>query len=378
MCMQTIFWSSLVALYYVYDGYKRVLQLAALLRPLEKFVDGEMHNLTVLLTVHNEASELKERLHNILNSNYPANKLEVIVASDGSTDGTDEIIKNFGDERVRLFRPELRLGKTETQNLAVQICQGNIIIFTDAGTRFDKKFLSEITVPFSNTKVGAVDGHLQFKIDTMSGVAQGQGYYWGYELCIRQLESQLGILAVSSGACLAVRKELLRRMEPTTGEDCIVPLDVVQHGYKVVHAKNALAYDQMDRDGEKEFKTRVRMTLRNWQGTWSRVELLNPLVNPGYAFALWSHKILRWLSPFFLIMLSLSALVGVFQGEVLMLLAALGLLFFYSAAIFGWWCERKQWHIPLVHVAYSFMLANLGFLVGVFKAVIGRRIYVYR
>lgn len=367
-------------LYFIYDGYKRVLFLLGIVLRSEKVLVHRNVNyeVSVLVTVHNEADQIKERLLNILNTSYPADKVEVLVASDGSEDGTDEAVQSLRDERIRLFRPEHRVGKTETQNLAIAEARGEIIVFSDADTRFQKDFLQNIVAPFKDARVGAVDGHLLFSSDGEGKIAQSQGYYWKYELEVRQLESKAGILAVASGACLAVRKNLFRKMAPTTGEDCIVPLDVVLQGYKVVHAADAIAVDRMGSDGKQEFKARVRMTLRNWQGTWSRAELLNPFAHPGYAFALWSHKILRWLSPFFLIVMSLSALIGAFYGIVFLQFGAVGLFLFYVMAFFGWWSEKSGCHIPFAHVAYSFMLANAGFLAGIVKAITGKKIYTYR
>ena len=176
---------------------------------------------------------------------------------------------------------------------------GPVVIFTDAGSRFEPDFIRRIVAVFSDPSVGAADGHLLFTSDNDNQIAQSQGFYWRYELSLREAESRLGILAVASGACLAVRKQVFRRMDLSIGEDCIVPLDVVTQGLRVVHVPEAIAYDAMENDPEREFRTRVRMTLRNWQGTWSRPQLLNPYKYPGYAFALWSHKLFRWLSPFF-------------------------------------------------------------------------------
>ena len=117
-----------------------------------------------------------------------------------------------------------------------------------------------------------------------------QGFYWNYEMKVRHLESQLGWLAVVAGASFAVRRELLQTMDPSIGEDCIVPLDVVQQGYLVVHEPLAKAFDEFEEGSGITLRRRIRQTLRNWQGTWSRPALLNPLLHPWYALALWSHS----------------------------------------------------------------------------------------
>jgi len=375
-----LFGLSMFCLYYIYDGYLRVLQLAARLAPAcdEGRACSDPPPLTVLLTVCNEAAEIAERIRNILDTDYPKEKLQILVASDGSSDGTDEIVAGMANECVQLFRPDARLGKTETQNRAMLHATGAIVVFTDAGTRFQRDFLPCVAAPFAAPDVGAVNGHLLFLQDFESGIAASQGYYWSYELRLRQLESVLGILAVSSGACVAIRKSLFCPMSPSVGEDCVLPLDVAMQGYRVVHARDAIAMDRMDRDSKGEFRTRVRMTLRNWQGTWAYPSLLDPFRHPGYAFALWSHKILRWLSPFLLLMAVLCALSGAALGMTSMQVALGAMIAVKLAALIGWFCDRKAIRISGAAIAYSFFLANAGFFVGVVKAVRGVRITGYR
>lgn len=380
MTVLYLFWLSLFCVYYIYDGYLRALLLLDRFLPRRKEIqaNADLPSLTILLTVCNEANEIADRIRNIFDTDYPHTKLQLLVASDGSNDGTDEIVLGIEDERVQLYRSGSRLGKTETQNYAMSMATGEIIVFTDAGTRFRKDFLTEIATPFAVTEIGVVDGHLQFVQNIESGITLSQGYYWNYELRLRQLESRLGMLAVVSGACVAIRKSLFKPMNPSVGEDCLLPLDVVLQGKRVVHAPDAIAIDSMDRDVKGEFRARVRMTLRNWQGTWAYPSLLNPFVYPSYAFALWSHKILRWLSPFFLLTIVMCAFIGSMLG-IIMMQVALGFIFlFVLAAFVGWKSETKEIGIPGTRAIYSFLLANAGFFVGVIKAISRSRVTTYR
>jgi cellulose synthase/poly-beta-1,6-N-acetylglucosamine synthase-like glycosyltransferase len=380
--MELVFFFSVAALYYIYDGYLRVLQVLclALKRSNKPTVvrDSGLPSVTVLLTVFNEAAVIVERLKNILSSDYPQHLIDVLVASDGSTDETEDLVRQFAEKQIRLFRPVTREGKTGTQNQAIPLAQGEIIIFTDAGTRFDKNFIRNAITAFQDPSVGAVDGRLMLISDPESGVSQNQSRYWTYELRLRELESHLGILAVASGACLAVRRRLLKPMDPAHGEDCMVPLDVASQGYRVVHDATALATDLLDNDPEKEFRTRVRMTLRNWQGTWSRNHLLNPVRNPGFAFALWSHKILRWTSPFFLILLAISVTVCALEGKSFYQ-ACVGLLVVLGiAGLLGRHAERRRFVLPGTSTVYSFLLANAGFFMGLWKCLFGHKVTLYR
>ena len=366
-------------LWYVYLGYLFMLRLMVLFHEKQTPQNSSfLMKVSVLLTVHNEELNIVERINNLLNQDYPNDLIEVIVASDGSTDATNRLVSSFVDDRVRLFVAEGGLGKTATQNAAIKLAVGPVVIFTDAGSRFEPDFIRRIVAVFSDPSVGAADGHLLFTSDNDNQIAQSQGFYWRYELSLREAESRLGILAVASGACLAVRKQVFRRMDLSIGEDCIVPLDVVTQGLRVVHVPEAIAYDAMENDPEREFRTRVRMTLRNWQGTWSRPQLLNPYKYPGYAFALWSHKLFRWLSPFFLVALTLCVALGVIARSNVMIIALGILVVFYVMALLGWVVEKRGLRIPVVQFIYSFMLANVGFMVGVTKALLGQKIYKYR
>lgn len=385
--IEIVFWISTLILYYVFDGYKRVLTLIKAVTGQRLHYDETSNDyfpaITVLITAWNERDVIAGRINNILESDYPADKLNVMVASDGSTDGTDDVVTGMKNLRVRLFRPETRTGKTGTQNQAIPLCDGEIIVFTDAGTRFAPDFIKNIVAPFENDAVGAVDGQLLFENDDDGRVplAKDQGRYWRYELDVRKLESELGILAVVAGACFALRKKLFVPMPDNTGEDCIVPLDVALQGYKVVHNEKAIAYDRMDKDSSSELRTRERMVLRNWQGTWSRSALLNPLKNPGYAFALWPHKILRWLSPVFLFSSMASSIVlGITCSDLFCVYCAMASIYvlFIAAGLAGYVADKKGFHIPFTSTVFSFLLANIGFSRGLWKALRNKKIHAYR
>lgn len=379
---QLIFWLSLFSVYYVYHGYRLFLELALFFmkkKDLAEETSGSaVPSVTVLVTVHNEEKGIGEKIDNILEQGYPEQQLEILVASDGSTDATDSIVESRARNvsNVRLFRPANRKGKTDTQNQAIGHARGSIIIFTDCDTLFSKDFLVNLVHAFVRQDVGCATGRLFFLGEQENSISTSQGYYWNYETRLRELESELGVLAVASGACMAVRKELFRPMEAAYGEDCILPLDVVLQGYKVVHVPDAIAYDRMPSTVSGEFRARVRMTLRNWQGTWARAELLNPFHYPAYSWALWSHKILRWLSPYLLVALALSTAMLASRSPIFQAVYY-GLWSLFFAGIIGYVVQRWKIQVPLVGAIYSFLLANAGFFFGTIQAALGRKITKY-
>lgn len=374
-----LFCSSLLLLVYVYQGYLWLLRLLFVKQRAEPqgYTKLALPSVTLLLTVYNEEKHIEAKLLNMLALDYPSKKLQILVASDGSTDQTEALVTAFDEPRICLFRPAKPIGKTDTQNKAIASAEGEILVFTDAETLFEPGFLKHLVIPYCDPQVGGVGGHLLFRHVSDCGISQNQGFYWAYELKLRLLESRLGLLAVASGACMSIRRKLFQPMISAYGEDCIVPLSIVDQGYRYVQNPEAVATDRMASTEQGEFRTRVRMTLRNWQGTWSYPRLLNPLRHPGYAFALWSHKLLRWSSPFLLLALTFSAVVLAFHWP-LFALVCYGLLSFYAMALLGWWAERAGFHLPLAHTAYSFVLANLGFLVGVCRALGGHRVTRYK
>lgn len=374
-----VIFSGLV-LVYVYCGYLYVLKLICrFARNQTQYADPAdyLPSIDIIVAAHNEAAVIKQRIENILSCDYPAHLLKVVIASDRSTDETDHIVDSYPDPRVLLVRCSTGAGKSDAQNQALEHVEAEIVLFTDADSAFTKSFLREMTWPFSDFSVGVVGGKMIFMSEVDTGVEQAQGYYWEYELKVRECESQLGILAKASGSCLAVRRSVIRPIPSDVGEDCIVPLDAALQGYKVVHADKAIAYDRMDSTVNSEFTSRVRMTLRNWTGTWRRSELLNVVKHPGYAFSLWSHKILRWLSPFFLIIASIgTALLA--KESAFWAVATVFMMLFYLAGVLGWLSVRASFRLPLVRTIFSFLLANAGFMVGVSKALAKKKIIAYR
>lgn len=331
---------------------------------------------TVILTVHNEELLVRKRVNNILESEYPPNHLEVLIASDKSTDETESIVKSMSrkDGRIRLFKGPGG-GKSFTQSLSIPTAKGEIIVLTDAAAIFKKDMISNLTRRFADDKVGCVSGRVVL-LNKENGVSECQGMYWKYETLLRRLESRFGILHTASGQAMAFRKKLFKPFKSQYGDDCIIPLDILKQGYKVIHANDALVYDCFPSSMLGELKARIRMTLRNITCTLSMRRLLNPFKYPLLSVAILSHKIFRWLTPYFLIALFISNLclldVGVFYK-----LTFAGQLIFYIGGAVGFVAHVFGFRVPLASHAFSFLLANVGFFIGVLKAAIGREVTYY-
>jgi cellulose synthase/poly-beta-1,6-N-acetylglucosamine synthase-like glycosyltransferase len=224
-------------------------------------------------------------------------------------------------------------------------------------------------------QVGLVTGVVYFG-HPGEAILKGQGFYWRYEFFLRQAESDIGILATATGTSLAIRRELFRPMAAFYGEDCVLPLEVRLQGYRVVQEPEATVFDIMPHTVEGELRARVRMTARNWTGTLSRPALLNPVRFPLTTLGLVSHKLLRWLTPFFLAILFLVNTLLVFQHQQIYLWAVQ--MAFYSAALVGWASVRRKRPAGICAYPFSFCLANVGFLLGLLKAARSEKITAYQ
>ena len=263
-----LFWASMVLVVWAYVGYPLALFVLSRILPGRRLniTDAGPLDVTVIIAAHNEASNIVERIENVLDQDYHPHKVRILVASDASTDGTSELVDSLGNSRVQLLDFSDRRGKASVQNEAVREASGQILVFTDVDTRFDRSFLSKALRYFQDPTVGCVTGKLNYR-STGATISEHEGLYWRYELNVRHWASKLGMLATGTGACLAVRKDLYKPQRPNDGEDCVCPLDVLLQGYRVVQAQDALSYDWPPRSVSSELRARIRMTAKNLRGT---------------------------------------------------------------------------------------------------------------
>jgi cellulose synthase/poly-beta-1,6-N-acetylglucosamine synthase-like glycosyltransferase len=369
---------AILILAYTWVGYAAVLWVLRRLFWRAVVRDGAAPKpfVSIILPAHNEEERIAAKLQNCLDLEYPPDRLEILVASDGSTDGTEEIVEKFAarDARIRLLRGAGRLGKSGVQNLAAQEAKGEILFFTDAEAFARPNVLALLVSNFADSEVGLVTATLYLGKPS-NAIAKGQGLYWRYELFLRQAESDLGTLATSSGAALAVRRELFVPLEPCYGDDCVLPLDVRLQGYRVIQEPRSIVFDTFPHTIDGELGARVRMVARNWSGTLSRPAVLNPLRFPGTAWGLVSHKFLRWLTPFVLAVLLVASTISCWHGRYVwfwLLQAA-----FYGFALVGWLRIRSGRQARVLALPFAFCLANVGFLLGMIRVFRAQKVAAY-
>jgi len=288
-------------LFYVYLGYPVLVWLLARLspQPIQK-PDGPYEpTVTVLIAAFNEAAHIEKTVRNKLEQEYPAEKLDVIVVSDSSDDGTDEIVQAIGDSRVRLVRQDPRAGKTSGLNLIAPQATGEVLITSDANSFYAPDTVRELVQPLADPAVGYVTGRMLYRSPDGSATGEGCSAYMRYENQLRAWETQLGSVVGVDGGVDAIRRSVWEPMRPDQLPDFVEPLTVREKGYRVVYQPTARLYEDALAASDDEFRMRVRVTLRAWWALKDKSALLNPGKFGMFAWQLWSHKVLRYLAPFF-------------------------------------------------------------------------------
>ena len=373
--MKVLFWLCGVWLAYVYVGYPILLGMLATLRA--RPVPGSVPNLsqqpsvTLIVSAYNEARVIGEKIRNSLALDYPQNRINVVVVSDASTDGTDDIVRQFSSDRVELLRMARRGGKTAGLNAAVASAQGEIIVFSDANAMYRADAIRELVAPFADPAIGCVTGAQLYHDAEAGSAGEGEGLYWRYEQWIKRQESRLGSVIGGDGAIYAIRRFLYRPMLPEDVSDFVNPLQIVLDGHRNVFAPAAVAMEHFGDSDDKEFRRKVRIVNQSWRAVTTMPQVLNPVRVGVFSWQVWSHKVLRWLAlvPMALLLLSNLSLVGQGAFYTMALCAQLGC---YVLALFGWVLRGRAERPSLVTVPYYFALVNVASLKGVLEHYQGK------
>ena len=365
-----VFWGSLAAVAWTYAGYPLLLLALARLRPRARGAQPQSRSapfeptVTVIISAYNEEKAIRQKLETTLELDYPSQKLEVIVASDSSTDRTHEIVRELAP-RVRLVALPERGGKTAAQNLAAAAAGGEVLIFTDATTALNRDSLRQLCACLADPRVGCVGAELDYVSEGGSAVGKGGGLYWRYEKRVKELEAQVSTLIGVSGCLYAVRAGAYRPIEPDLISDFVIAGDVFQRGFITVYGGGAVSSEKTHEETGAEFEMRVRVIVRTINALVRRARMLNPFRYGFFSFQLFSHKVLRYLVPELLLTILASGLWLALRGETaapLYRALTVGQLALYLAAALGWVRQKMGLRLPLVHIPFYFLVVNLAAL----------------
>ncbi len=381
MIAQLVFWGAIAIAAWTYLLFPACLWLRArLLSRPHRSADADM-SVSLLICAYNEEASIAGRLENALALDYPRDRLELIVASDGSTDATNAIVRSFEPRGVRLLALP-RQGKIPALNAAVASARGDVLVFSDANSIYERDALCALLRPFADPSVGGVAGDQRYlRGGALPDGGEGERAYWDLDRLLKRWQSAAGSVTSSTGAIHAIRRELFRSVPPGVTDDFWVSTNVVAQGRRLVFAQDAAAWEPATPASGSEFRRKVRVITRGLRGVWLMRELLNPFRHGFYSVQLFSHKVLRRLAivPMAAILLATPWLwnAGPFYRA-----AALAQGVFYLAALLGGllppleagapgWARRLA---KLIALPTFFCMANAAAGIAAWNVARGRRI----
>jgi cellulose synthase/poly-beta-1,6-N-acetylglucosamine synthase-like glycosyltransferase len=374
-----IVWLAIAFLVYAYGGFALVVAAAGLWlrRRVRKLPITP--SVTVVIAAYNEENVIAERLENALAFDYPRDRLQILVASDGSTDRTEEIVASYASRGVLLLALPRR-GKIRTLNAAVARATGKILVFTDANIMCRPGTLRAMVANFADPTVGGVAGHTTYTLDPSSeSSSHGERLYWRYDTWLKKIESQTGSIVSAHGGLYAIRRVLFRPVpDGAVTDDFAISTAVIAQGYRLVFEPDALASEVAVPLAQREFRRRVRLITRGLRSVFLRRRLLNPRKYGFYAVVLASHKLARRLVPFALVILAAASVAAWPHGPIYRA-AVLGQALFYGTALVGYLLRRSRaGRLGALYIPFYYCLANAACLVAWVHALRGRRIEVWQ
>lgn len=368
--IHVVFWLAVILVAYAYLGYPLLLALLRPRRARRVAPALTLPSMSVIVAAFNEARVIARKIASTLEQPYPRDRLEVIVVSDGSTDGTDRIVASYGDPRVTLVRQEPRAGKSAALNRGVAAARGDVLVFTDANALFAPGALARLAAPFGDPRVGLVSGQGLYAGGAGRDARAVAGGYVRYEARIKAGESALGFLASADGAIYALRRHLYRDLAPSEVNDLLHPIAAALAGYESRFDADACTVEPPSSGAAQEFARHARIIAQGW--FLLRREL------PGLVAArqwrpvamLLSHRVLRWSSGVLLV-LALAANVALLGRHAVYAVTLAAQLGFYLAALVGLIAERLGTPLGRLAIPYYFCVVSVAGVAGLVRALGG-------
>ncbi len=359
-------------IFYIYLGYPLIVIFVSMLKQKKIAKGFYQPSVTILTAAFNEERHIEKTVRNKLEIDYPAEKMQIIVISDGSTDRTDAIVQNIADKRVTLVRQAPRAGKTSALNLGATLATGEILIFSDANSIYDKNALNMLLRNFHDPSVGYVTGQMIYINPDGSPVGSGCSAYMKYENMLRRYETELNSIVGVDGGIDAVRKSLYKPMRADQLPDFVLPLNVIEQGYRVVYEKDALLGEVSLTSSEDEYRMRVRVALRALWALWDFKRLFNVFTYKAFSWQLFSHKVLRYLAILFLFGLFLSCAV-LSRNSSFYTAAMISQIAFYAMATASLFAQQLTRKVKLLFIPYYFTLINVASGHSLLKFLMGKK-----
>jgi cellulose synthase/poly-beta-1,6-N-acetylglucosamine synthase-like glycosyltransferase len=375
------FWFCIGAIVYNYAGYPILLfclaTLSQAMSDISFFVNRKSRRssteprrvprIAIIISAFNEESVIEAKVANALNALYPPDLVEILIGLDSPADSTAEILSRIHSPRVRVFPFTARRGKLAVITDLAQRTDAEILVFTDANTIFEPNCVANLLRHFENPKVGAVSGE-EIRVTNERIDPAAEGLYWRYESALKILESRIHCLHSANGGVYAIRRELFRPRADMIVEDFQIPLDVRFGGHWIIYDPEAIGVEEIAPTFTSQFERRVRLGAGNFQTLLGHPGYLNPFKGRA-AFAYWSHRVLRWLTPF-LLLIAFACTAGLYRDLLYRVLFYLQIAF-YGSALFGYW-RNKRGRVPVwCKLQLYFCSMNAALVLGLFRYLRG-------
>jgi cellulose synthase/poly-beta-1,6-N-acetylglucosamine synthase-like glycosyltransferase len=373
--MRAIFWASLAVIFYVYAGYPLALVVAMRRSPSVRREKNFLPSVSLVIAAYNEEKVLGEKIENSLSLDYPKDRLEIVIASDGSTDRTNVIAEAYAAQGIGLQKIAPRGGKTRALSLTIPKTRGDILILSDANTMYQRDAIRQLVRHFADPPVGVVSGDVRL-VNAAETHAHSEGVYYRYERWLQQMESQIGSIIGADGAMYAVARHLFKSpSENIIIDDFVISMTVAQLGYRVLYEPEAVAIEQGTLSSQEEFRRKVRIVAGGIQALKCG-EGLPRWRQPLLMFCYLSHKFLRWLLPCFLLLVFFASVSLLFNPFYLM--CVLGQVLFYGvSAAYGMGILGGRWP-SWGGIPYYFALVNSAALIGLWKGLLGTQMVTWQ
>ncbi len=369
--MEIIFWLSVGLLFHTYFFYPLSLPILRIFFSNRRRTgDPGKYKVSIIIAAYNEEKIIEEKIKNCFDIDFPRDKLEILVGSDASTDATHAIVNKYKDE-VRLVICTPRGGKAAVLNHLVPKATGDILVFCDANTMLLKNALQKLLMHFEDDSVGCVCGRLILHDAGTSALGIGESIYWNLESEIKKMEGQLGVVIGANGGIYAIRKELFKQIPvtKTTMDDFFVTTQVLETGNAAIYEPQAIGSEETSAQTFGEFHRKVRIS----QANFNQIKNYLPLLNPRFglvAYSFFSHKLLRWTAPLFMLACFFSNAILLGAGSIYLLAFAMqGLL--YGLAGIGAMQNGKGKKSKIFLIPFYFVSMNVALLMGMLKAWTG-------
>jgi len=329
--------------------------------------------LSLIITVHNEEDRIREKLENTFNIDYPADQLEIIVASDFSTDNTESIVETFAEKGVQLVRADQRLGKEYAQLCAIKAAKGEILVFSDVATQIPTEALRLLANKFTDDRIGALSSEDRFVSN--DGSIAGEGAYVKYEMWLRRLESDRAGLVGLSGSFFAARRQVCEQWDIYVPSDFNTALNSAKQGLVAITCPEVVGIYKDVKDPGLEYRRKMRTVIRGITAIARHPEVLNPFGMGLFAFQVWSHKIMRWGVPWFMAVFLLLTLMLQGQGAIYTA-ALLAQLAFYLLAFSGWASAALRQN-TVIKIVFFFVQTNIALAQATVLFILGKRMTVW-